>query len=51
MTPWRQYLEYAGICNFEEGNCPCDKGHNCNKCLEDDVYKNFLIFKKKRGMK
>ena len=48
---WREYLDYSGICSFEEGKCPCDEGYECTRCLDDDVYRNFLVFKKKRNLK
>ena len=51
MSIWREYLDYSGICSFEEGKCPCDEGYECTRCLDDDVYRNFLVFKKKRNLK
>lgn len=50
MSIWREYLDYSGICSFEEGKCPCDEGYECTRCLDDDVYRNFLVFKKKRNL-
>lgn len=47
---WRQFLEDEEICLYSEGKCPCDRGINCNKCLENETYEKFLIYKKEKNI-